>query len=84
MKDYTTILVPIDFNEPSLKATEYAAQLAGSQDGEIILMNVIETPGLLMEFFSSGDELVKITNQAKDKLLELSKSLQKNSQRLFL
>jgi|OpeIllAssembly_1097287.scaffolds.fasta_scaffold74956_3 nucleotide-binding universal stress UspA family protein len=78
MKDYTTILVPVDFNEPSLKATEYAAQLAGSQDGEIILMNVIETPGLLMEFFSSGDELVKITNQAKDKLLELSKSLQKN------
>ena len=78
MKDYTTILVPVDFNEPSLKATQYAAQLAGSQDGEIILMNVIETPGLLMEFFSSGDELVKITNQAKDKLLELSKSLQKN------
>ena len=77
MKDYTTILVPVDFNEPSLKATEYAAQLAGSQDGEVILMNVIETPGLLMEFFSSGDELVKITNKAKDKLLELSKSLQK-------
>ncbi|HSM47272.1 MAG TPA: universal stress protein, partial [Draconibacterium sp.] len=43
-----------------------------------ILMNVIETPGMLMEFFSSGDELVKITNQSKDKLLELANLLQKN------
>jgi len=78
MKDYTTILVPVDFNEPSLKATEYAAQLADSQNGEVILMNVFETPGFLMEFFSSGDELVKITSKAKDKLLELASSLQKN------
>jgi nucleotide-binding universal stress UspA family protein len=78
MKDYTTILVPVDFNEPSLKATQYAAQLASTQNGEVILMNVIETPGFLMEFFSSGDELVKITNKAKDKLLELAGSLQKN------
>ncbi len=78
MKDYTTILVPVDFNKPSLKAAKYAAQLAGSQNGEVILMNVIETPGLLMEFFSSGDDLVKITNQSKDKLLELANSLQKN------
>jgi nucleotide-binding universal stress UspA family protein len=78
MKDYSTILVPVDFNEPSLKATQYAAQLAGSQNGEVILMNVFETPGMLMEFFSSGDELVKITNQVKDKLQELANSLQKN------
>jgi nucleotide-binding universal stress UspA family protein len=78
MKDYTTILVPVDFNEPSIKAANYAAQLAGSQNGEVILMNVIETPGLLMEFFSSGDELVKITNQAKDKLQEIANSLHKN------
>lgn len=78
MKDYTTILVPVDFNEPSLKATQYAAQLAGGQNGEVILMNVIETPGWLVEFFSSGDELVKITNQAKDKLIELADSLQMN------
>jgi len=76
MKDYTTILVPVDFNEPSLKAAQYAAQLAGSQNGELILMNVIETPGLLMEFFSSGDELVNITNQSKDKLQKIANSLQ--------
>ena len=76
MKDYTTILVPVDFNEPSLKAANYAAQLAGSQNGEVILMNVIETPGLLMDFFSSGDDLVNITNQTKDKLQEIANSLQ--------
>lgn len=78
MKDYSTILVPVDFNEPSLNAAQYAAQLAASQNGEVILMNVFETPGILMEFFSSGDELVKITNQVKDKLQELANSLQKN------
>ena len=78
MKDYTTILVPVDFKEPSLKAANYAAQLAGSQNGEIILMNVIETPGLLMDFFSSGDDLVNITNQTKDKLQELANSLKEN------
>lgn len=78
MKDYSTILVPVDFNEPSLSAAQYAAQLAASQKGEVILMNVFETPGILMEFFSSGDELVKITNQVKDKLQELANSLQKN------
>ncbi len=76
MKDYTTILVPVDFNEPSLKAANYATQLAGSQNGEVILMNVIETPGLLMDFFSSGDDLVNITNQTKDKLQEMANSLQ--------
>lgn len=78
MKDYSTILVPVDFNEPSLSAAQYAAQLVASQKGEVILMNVFETPGILMEFFSSGDELVKITNQVKDKLQELANSLQKN------
>jgi len=75
IKDYKIILVPVDFNDPSLKAANYAAHLANGQNGEIILLNVIETPGLLYDFFSSGDDLVKITNLAKDKLQELANSL---------
>ena len=75
IKDYKIILVPVDFNDPSLKAANYAAQLASGQNGEVILLNVFETPGLLFDFFSSGDELVKITNLAKDKLQELANSL---------
>lgn len=77
IKDYKSILVPVDFNAPSISAAEYAAQLANQQKGKIILLNVIETPGFLMDFFSSGDELVSITNQAKDKLIKLGNSLQK-------
>ncbi len=44
INDYKSILVPVDFNEPSLKAAGYAAQLASGQSGEVILLNVIETP----------------------------------------
>lgn len=75
IKDYKIILVPVDFKDPSLKAANYAAHLANGQSGEIVLLNVIETPGLLFDFFSSGDDLVKITNLAKDKLQELANSL---------
>lgn len=67
-KDYRNILVPVDFNEPSFNAAQYAAQLANGQDDEVVLLYVIETPGMLLDFFSSSDELVKIINLAKDKL----------------
>ncbi len=68
--DYRNILVPVDFNEPSVNAAHYAAQLANSDNGEVVLLYVVETPGMLMDFFSSSDELVKIINLAKDKLTE--------------
>ncbi len=76
LKIYKNILVPVDFHEASLKAAGYAAQRASQQEGELTLLNVIETPGFLWDFFSSGDELVRITNQAKDRLLELGNKLQ--------
>ncbi len=75
-KDYRNILVPVDFNEPSFHAAQYAAQLANSQNDEVVLLNVIETPGMLLDFFSSSDELVKIINLAKDKLTEFASPLQ--------
>lgn len=76
-KDYRNILVPVDFNEPSFHAAQYAAQLANGQNDEVVLLNVIETPGMLLDFFSSSDELVKIINLAKDKLTEFAAPLQK-------
>lgn len=75
-KDYRNILVPVDFNEPSFHAAQYAAQLANGQNDEVVLLNVIETPGMLLDFFSSSDELVKIINLAKDKLTEFAAPLQ--------
>ena len=76
LKIYKNILVPVDFHEASLKAARYAAQRANQQNGELTLLNVIETPGFLWNFFSSGDELVQITNQAKDTLNNLGSKLQ--------
>ncbi len=67
MKKYLqNILVPVDFRDSSLKAVKYAFQVAKKIEANLVLINVIEIPGMLAELFSSGDELVKITNKAKD------------------
>jgi len=69
------ILVPVDFKEPSLRAINYAGNLARKVNAEILLLNIIYTPGLLAHFFSDSDNLVKITEQAKEKLVELAVTL---------
>lgn len=71
------ILIPVDFKTASLKAVHYAAKMALNLKGNLLLLNVIDTPGLLAQFFSSGDYLVKITDQAKEKLLEVAKEVNK-------
>ncbi len=75
-KELKHILVPVDFNDPSLHAVQYGYNLAERLGGDLVLLNVLDTPGWLSDFFSSGDNLVKITDSAKEKLLELAKSLQ--------
>lgn len=69
------ILVPVDFNEPSVRAINYAGYLARKVNAEIMLLNVIYTPGLLAQFFMDSDNLVKITEQAKGKLVEMAGAL---------
>ncbi len=76
-KELKNILVPVDFDAPSLNALKYAYHFAKNLNGELILLSVIETPGLLADFFSSGDSLVKLTNQYKEKLYESSEPYQK-------
>jgi nucleotide-binding universal stress UspA family protein len=71
------ILVPVDFGEPSLKAAEYACKMAAKFEANLILLYVIDTPGLLAQFFESGDYLVKITAGAKEKMIKLAESLKK-------
>ena len=75
-KDLKNILVPVDFKEPSVKALRFAANLAHRIQGEIFLLYVMDTPGLLADFFSSGDQLVKLTDRAKEKMQELSASIE--------
>jgi nucleotide-binding universal stress UspA family protein len=65
------LLVPIDFHNPSLNALDYAIDIAKTFKGTIYLLYVIETKGIVNDFFQSGNELVKITGKAKTKLQEL-------------
>jgi nucleotide-binding universal stress UspA family protein len=62
------ILVPVDFNEPSLQAIDYAADIAKKIEGKLYLLYVIETKGIISDMLQSGNELVKITENIKDKL----------------
>jgi nucleotide-binding universal stress UspA family protein len=66
------ILIPVDFKTPSVQAVHYAAYLAEKSKAGLVLLYVIDTPGLLAQFFASTDHLVKITDQAKEKLLGLA------------
>ncbi|MGC9471206.1 MAG: universal stress protein [Bacteroidales bacterium] len=66
------LLVPVDFRDPSLKAFRVACRFASDQNFSIVLLNVLETPGLLADFFASGDHLVRIADQAKNRMLELA------------
>ena len=74
-KDKKYILVPVDFHQPSRQAAAYAVRLANRLKSEVILLNIIATPGLLAKYFESGDLLVKVTDQAKEKLQELVSEL---------
>jgi len=63
------ILIPVDFKKPSEKALQYAAYMAKKVHSELVLLHILDTPGLLDQFFSSSDYLVKVTDEAKEKLL---------------
>jgi len=75
-KELNKILVPVDFKEQANKAVSYAVNLANIFDGEILLLHVINTPGVLADFFSKGDQLVRITDQAKDKMSEIKHNIE--------
>lgn len=77
-QELKSILVPVDFKEPSIRAVKFAYRLSERFSGELLLLNVLETPGLLSDFFASGDHLVKITDQAKDRLNELAGSIRQD------
>ena len=77
-KEIKNILVPIDFQQPSQEAIEYAADICRKVNGKIILLHILETRGIVDEFLNTGDNLVKLTEKAKDKLGSLGKSVQES------
>jgi nucleotide-binding universal stress UspA family protein len=71
-KTLRDILVPIDFKEPSLKALSYAINMAKRFNGKIHLLHVLEMGGFWTDLFISVDDVVKITDKAKDKLQQIA------------
>lgn len=53
MIDLRNILLPIDFSEPSLTATEYALELARRFGSTLHLLHVIEDPVVYLPMFES-------------------------------
>ena len=47
------VLLPVDFSEPSLKATEYAVELAHRFGASLHLLHVIEDPVVYLPMFES-------------------------------
>lgn len=47
------VLLPLDFSEPSLKATDYAVELARRFDATLHLLHVIEDPVVYLPMFES-------------------------------
>jgi nucleotide-binding universal stress UspA family protein len=76
-KNIQKILIPVDFKNPSIKAVHYAGNLAKKTEADLTLLYVIDTPGLLDQFFQSTDHLVKITDQAKENLIEIAEQVKK-------
>lgn len=79
-KDLQNILVPVDFNESSLKAAKYAYYIAKKINANIVLLNVMEISGVLLDLFSSGDELVKLSDKIKDNLQTMIDELKEDGQ----
>lgn len=71
-KTLRDILVPIDFKEPSMKALSYSINMAKRFNGKIHLLHVLEMGGFWTDIFISVDDVVKITDKAKDKLQEIA------------
>ena len=72
------IVVPVDFNQPSLDAIEYALDFAGHIRGKLNLVYVIETRGVINDMLQKGNELMKITEKTKEKLEQLAEPYRKS------
>jgi nucleotide-binding universal stress UspA family protein len=67
------ILVPIDFQEPSLNALDHSYELARLFDAELILLYVIEVTGVFGKLRSPEDYVNSVIKEAREKFDELEK-----------
>lgn len=65
------ILIPVDFESPSVNAIQMAAQIAPFINGKVYLLNIVETGGIFADILETKSELVQHTEKALAKLDEL-------------
>lgn len=81
-KEKKFILVPVDFQNPSKEAAQYALKFAKQLNSELVLLNIIDTPGFIGKFFESGNLLVKVTDHAKEELQKMVNELSKSDHKI--
>lgn len=72
------IIVPVDFEQQSIIALDYAKYFAEITNAEIILFHVIEESGFLKRLLKDDDDRKKISNEAYEQLDELKKQFSEN------
>ncbi len=72
------IIVPIDFEQQSIIALDYAKYFANLTNAEIILFHVIEESGFLKRLLKNDDDRKNIKKEAYEQLEELKKELGSN------
>jgi len=71
-----SILVPIGFSKQSMVALQQAERLAALTNGEITLLSVIETSGMLSRLFGEDDErYTDLKSELQGKLDHLAKEV---------
>jgi len=69
------IIVPVDFEQQSIIALDYAKYFADLTNAEIILFHVIEESGFLKKLLKNEDDRKKIRKDAYEQLEELKKEI---------
>ena len=70
------IIVPIDFEEQSIKALDYAKYFATITGAEITLLHVIEESNFFKKLFKDGDENKKLEKAVEEQLNKLAETFE--------
>lgn len=80
---FKTILVPLDFSKPSLKALDYAIELGRGTRAELVLVHAVETiyyAGLgemYGQVYDSTTLMQEFAREARDQLAQIAADLKK-------
>ncbi|NBC84044.1 MAG: universal stress protein, partial [Bacteroidetes bacterium] len=74
------IIIPYNFGDKSEKAIKYAIRIASFLKAKIHLVYVIENLDFIADMFRSSDDLVSITDDAKNRLQQKAEAIKSEHQ----